>query len=876
MLIRFKYLLLLIIWCLGCTLPLISQELQMFRGKIMDGKNMPVAGANVMLYEEKKSHMMAFAITDNDGGFTLKIGHSENLIYILVTHLSFSSKKYYITDIKKMTVIDLEPQEYRLPDVVIKPKKYERSGDTLSYYFNDIKKTSDKNIEQVLSRIPGITIEQGQIRYMGLSISKFYIEGLDMLEGRYQIATKNIHPDAVKSVDILEHHQPIKALDSIIKPDNAAINLRLKNGIAMTGSAVVGTGANPLLYNGSAHLFGFLKKFQFVAFGAVNNIGAHNNDLFQNKYDPFQFQLPPLSISGIGVPLFLDPMIYAKNNEKVVGANYLRKIGANGQMKLHFGLTDDHQTIFGSNRFMIFDQNATIVRNEDIVNTYQPRYFHQDLMYEHNAKKVYLKATLRAKFENKTGIVDNVINSISTHENVESKNQDVTGNFVSVFRHKNKAYQINGDFKYVLQNHILGVTPNRISIENFLLSDYPVVRQNYDMTSYTYKMYADFHYKKNNLQRSYQWKISQDVYRINTGLKLSNDSTKLVDAGINFTNDYVQNNRVIFFDQSYVLTFDKHTYKIYLPGSIHFFSLEDHIREKKINQSIPVFKLYTGYSYKIKSSAVLGAGYTFRKDYDNVFTRYNEGYILRTPSNLAQGNPNLNQYTEHIISVDYRGYEPESNLEIQLSSEYFYTINSLISRADFTANGANQQLISGSNIVKGIRTKMQFSLPFITDLSLKFKPSHTISTSTQIYNKIYLNITNQSVNLDLTLDYILSNSVLSLKPSYVYIFNNLSKNGLHQYDIGLGYYYKIKEDISLKLSYNQYIITTIEKKILNEMVSFEYNQKFNKFRGELIIRWSNITNNPHFISFTQNFNLDNFSYLAIRPSQIYIQINKKF
>ncbi|MBK7635335.1 MAG: hypothetical protein IPJ13_14450 [Saprospiraceae bacterium] len=45
-------------------------------------------------------------------------------------------------------------------------------------------KTSDKNIEQVLSRIPGITIEQGQIRYMGLSISKFYIEGLDMLEGK--------------------------------------------------------------------------------------------------------------------------------------------------------------------------------------------------------------------------------------------------------------------------------------------------------------------------------------------------------------------------------------------------------------------------------------------------------------------------------------------------------------------------------------------------------------------------------------------------------------------------------------------------------------------------------------------------------------------
>lgn len=46
--------------------------------------------------------------------------------------------------------------------------------------------------------------ENGQISYQGTAINKFYIEGMDLLGGKYNIATNNISNDDVGSVEIME------------------------------------------------------------------------------------------------------------------------------------------------------------------------------------------------------------------------------------------------------------------------------------------------------------------------------------------------------------------------------------------------------------------------------------------------------------------------------------------------------------------------------------------------------------------------------------------------------------------------------------------------------------------------------------------------
>src|SRR5690554_7836383 len=92
-------------------------------------------------------------------------------------------------------------------------------------------------------------LSSGQILYQNKEVSKFYIEGLDLLQGKYGLATQNVDADKVASVQILENHQPVKALKGMEVPDNAAINLRLKQSAlgAFFATAQLGVGLPDVL-----------------------------------------------------------------------------------------------------------------------------------------------------------------------------------------------------------------------------------------------------------------------------------------------------------------------------------------------------------------------------------------------------------------------------------------------------------------------------------------------------------------------------------------------------------------------------------------------------------------------------------------------------
>ncbi len=64
--------------------------------------------------------------------------------------------------------------------------------------------------------------------YQGEDINKFYIEGSDLLGGKYGIAANGISHEDVGAVEVMENHQPMQVLSGISFSDKAAINLKLK------------------------------------------------------------------------------------------------------------------------------------------------------------------------------------------------------------------------------------------------------------------------------------------------------------------------------------------------------------------------------------------------------------------------------------------------------------------------------------------------------------------------------------------------------------------------------------------------------------------------------------------------------------------------
>lgn len=104
----------------------------------------------------------------------------------------------------------------------------------------------------------------GAILYNNEPINKFYVEGLDLMGGRYGVISENLRRQSVQTVQILENHEPIHALEAISLSDKAALNLVLKEDVRSTwqATAKIGGGFMPLLWDNEVAGMRFAKRTQ--------------------------------------------------------------------------------------------------------------------------------------------------------------------------------------------------------------------------------------------------------------------------------------------------------------------------------------------------------------------------------------------------------------------------------------------------------------------------------------------------------------------------------------------------------------------------------------------------------------------------------------
>lgn len=119
---------------------------------------------------------------------------------------------------------------FQLKSSGIKAPAVEVSGDTLSYQLFAFRQDGDRTLAEALVRMPGFSVSNnGTIYHDGRAISQFYIEGMDLLGGRYSIATNSIDPRDIAQVQVFRHHQKVKALKDLESSDRSAVNLVLKS-----------------------------------------------------------------------------------------------------------------------------------------------------------------------------------------------------------------------------------------------------------------------------------------------------------------------------------------------------------------------------------------------------------------------------------------------------------------------------------------------------------------------------------------------------------------------------------------------------------------------------------------------------------------------
>ena len=297
----------------------------------------------------------------------------------------------------------------QMKDVVIKAPRITTQGDTINYRVSAFQQQNDLSIGQVLKRLPGITVSDiGQISYKGVPIKNFYIEGLDLMKGKYGIATNNIDPNSISTVQIMENHQDIKALKDLKPEERASINLKLKNGVKGIFNLIATLGLgydDKRLWDNELIATYFKRNSQLLATYKGNNTGNDlENELRSFDDDGIRYKTSTLSEIETASTPNIGKRHYFFNQSHAGTVNYVSRIGSENELGFNFSLLndrDERSTDYKSVTYLP-DGTSNLVKQKTNSLTHQTVGY-GTFTYMLNSKSRYLKDQIKAEFIHQDG-----------------------------------------------------------------------------------------------------------------------------------------------------------------------------------------------------------------------------------------------------------------------------------------------------------------------------------------------------------------------------------------------------------------------------------------------------------------------------------------
>lgn len=268
------------LFCLPLLMAAQSERGHVLRGVVLDSADSrPISGVVVQFVPEGQEGS-GYAFTDARGCFELSLGAAPAAgDSLLVSMMGYGTMALGSAEMSQEMRIFLVQKAFDLREVVVRAPKVDLSGDTVSYNVQSFVEQQDKSISDVLRRMPGVEVKtDGTISYNGESIGNLYVEGMDIVGGRYTLLTENISAKDIKKVEIVERHQPVKALKGISAGEKPAINLILQDNVRgrWVGNTTLAGGvssAPSALWDGSLFLMRVGRGVHSVNSLKTNNTG---------------------------------------------------------------------------------------------------------------------------------------------------------------------------------------------------------------------------------------------------------------------------------------------------------------------------------------------------------------------------------------------------------------------------------------------------------------------------------------------------------------------------------------------------------------------------------------------------------------------------
>lgn len=474
----------LILTALFMTIPGKSQTI--VNGRVVSTDRTGVSGLSVLVHQKNNANrIISYSITDEKGAFRLEFESREDSLGVSVRSMTHRDTTLCIANHSQTLNFALPPTVHEIREVNVNARAITGKKDTITYLVGNFARVKDQSIGDVIKNMPGFEVSpEGQVSYQGKPIQKYYIEGMDLLEGRYAIANKNLPYRDVGAVEVLENHQPIKMLESRVFSNGNSINLKLKRNITMTGTMQVGAGLPSLLHYLNATPMLFSKKQQTIASLQSNNTGEDLNT--QNQ--PLQFsdgllegfanrKFNLVGIQGISPPK-IDRKYYMNNNANLMSFNHLIKLNELNELKITASFFHDNQKENGEVKSTYHLANSDYVLDERITNHYFNTSLNTGFTLTQNVRKRYLKEQLLFNrfWDQQSGSIDN---QIFLQQHAETPGTTGSNTFDLLFPVGNHFFRIYSSLNFI-------DTPQQISLRPGVFPDFLNQGANYSETLQQY------------------------------------------------------------------------------------------------------------------------------------------------------------------------------------------------------------------------------------------------------------------------------------------------------------------------------------------------------------------------------------------------------
>ncbi len=633
-------------------------------GNVKNITNNPIPSASITLSKLNSKIILAFAFSNKEGNYTIQYNNagSKDTFELNAFAMNYSIFHKVVFPGSQLVDIRLSPQITRLPNVTVKNTRpvVKLQGDTLNYDVIAFRNPQDRSIGDIIRRLPGVELDNtGKITYQGKAISNLYIDGDNLLDDKYNIATRSIPGDMVDKVQILENHQPIRVLKNLAITDIPAINLVLKPDarIKLIGEGNVAIGDRGT-YEAMANALLLKKQVKFINYFKLNNNGS---DLAGDIVSQFQpkfgavLNMELLNINSIGNPN-LEKRRYLQNTTGLVTLNNLFKLENEVQLKINgYYLYDkQYQYYEGTNTYYLpldtiqYAESQYTNRNKNIFRTQ----FNIDI----NKNNYYL--------DNKT-LIDNISKTGQAELNANKNiTQQISGSVTTIQNELNykkvlKNKQVLEGYSYIgnIQNlQTLDIFPGLYpSLLNENIA-YKQISQNLYSPTFYINTYLKYYTRKKNIVQSYEAGFATQAQQLNSSIKRVqlNDSVRL--APDSFRNLLSGVHTKMYIESNFDWIVNHWQIGSTLIGSFESFQYENnlHFQDKKLYRFLPITPALR-IKFQIGQKSFITGNYEHTQTFGGIRDVY-EGYILNNYRSFFNNyGPVFRTHTDRsTITYNYR------------------------------------------------------------------------------------------------------------------------------------------------------------------------------------------------------------------------------